>query len=246
MRQDAGLARPGAGDDEQWAALVEHRLALLGVEPLEQLFGVRSAHARCRWPSVGAGTRCRGLRPRGHAGGVDEGGMGACVRRGVDVRLVPRVADVEAVEGGVISGQPYVAGPTPPARRTAVAERAAGTTTEVPATRWRWQLQGRRHRRHEGVDGHPGRGTAGMRVEHMTVLSRWCEAPRTGRRYGLAGGMSILCRRSPHRAARGADAASRLGSVRGGGGVRPGWRRPRTATRAAGPHPGRWRGAGRR
>ena len=44
------------------------------------------------------------------------------------------------------------------------------------------------------------------------------------------------CRRGGGRCA----PASRLRSVRGGGGVRPGWRRPGTATRACGPHLGRW------
>ena len=59
--QHAGLARPRAGDDEQRAALVDDRLALLRVEPLEQ-------HGRVE---VGAALRRRldtaargGLGPR--------------------------------------------------------------------------------------------------------------------------------------------------------------------------------------
>jgi hypothetical protein len=35
------LARPRAGDDEQRRALMEHRVALLGVEPCEKLVGRR-------------------------------------------------------------------------------------------------------------------------------------------------------------------------------------------------------------
>ncbi len=62
--QDPGLARAGAGDDEQRAALVDHRGALLGVESLEQGRGVGSSRP------VGRG-RSRARRER--VGVVEEG-----------------------------------------------------------------------------------------------------------------------------------------------------------------------------
>ena len=46
--QDPGLARAGAGDDQQRAALVHDGLALLGVEPLEQRRGVALGGRRRR------------------------------------------------------------------------------------------------------------------------------------------------------------------------------------------------------
>ena len=38
--EHGGLARPGAGDDQQRRTLVQHRLALLRVEPVKQLVGL--------------------------------------------------------------------------------------------------------------------------------------------------------------------------------------------------------------
>ena len=134
LGQHAGLARPGAGDDEQRAALVQHGLALLGVQAREQLLGVGARPAG--GPAVGAAPGGGGLGPGGHAGGVDQRRVGARVGRRVDVRVGPRLADVEAVEEGAHVG------PNPtwrhrPARRGARRRTprhgAAGATTEAPA-----------------------------------------------------------------------------------------------------------------
>jgi hypothetical protein len=45
MREDAGLPRPGTGDDEQWAVDVEHRLALGRVEVGQELLVRGDGHA---------------------------------------------------------------------------------------------------------------------------------------------------------------------------------------------------------
>ena len=130
-----GLARAGTGDDEQRAALVQHGLALLGVEADEQLLGVGARPGR-RGAAVGPQTSGGGLGPGGHTGRVDQRRVGAVVGGGVHVRLVARSAEVEAVEEGAHVGvnptcrhRPHRAA-APPAR-----DRAAGATTGAPAAR---------------------------------------------------------------------------------------------------------------
>ena len=101
--EHAGLARPCAGDDEQGAALVQHGLALLRVEADEQLLRVGARTARGR-TALGAQPGGGGLRPGRHPHGVDQRRVGAGVGGGVHVRLVARVAEVEAVEEGAHVG----------------------------------------------------------------------------------------------------------------------------------------------
>ena len=103
-----GLARPGAGDDQQRAALVQHRLALLRVEPLEQRLGVGVPAARRRrgraprrppgprWGRLGRRRRSR--EPPQRSGGCREGAdrRGRGRRRACSCWLpayVPRATD---------------------------------------------------------------------------------------------------------------------------------------------------------
>ncbi len=65
--QHGRLARPGAGDDQQRRALVQHRLALLRVEPVEEFGRSRGESVTCTLMSVPT-YRCRAdssLRWRG-------------------------------------------------------------------------------------------------------------------------------------------------------------------------------------
>ena len=147
--QHPGLARAGAGDDEQRAALVEHGLALLGVEPGEQLLGV-GARAGRRGAAVGTQPGRRGLGPGGHPGRVDQRRVGAGGGGGVHVRLVARTAEVEAVEEGAhVGANPtWRRRPRPP--RRAPAARAGGRDHHRgPGRPWRRGSRGcpERHRR---------------------------------------------------------------------------------------------------
>ena len=70
-REDAGLARPGAGDDEQGGAAVGDRLALRRVQPREQVFvGARDGSAPDRGPrsppTMIRGADAARWRPRRH------------------------------------------------------------------------------------------------------------------------------------------------------------------------------------
>ena len=62
--QHGRLARPRAGDDEQRRALMQHRLALLGVEPFEKLVGRRvgyvHTHVCPNLPLLGRDSLCAG------------------------------------------------------------------------------------------------------------------------------------------------------------------------------------------
>src|SRR3954453_2707204 len=71
--QDARLARPRAGDDQHRTALVQHRLALGRVEPVEQLLGRESIPP--------PGTRLSPLSPQG----VRQGTL--LTKHGLDPRL---------------------------------------------------------------------------------------------------------------------------------------------------------------
>ena len=117
------LPGPGTGDDEERPALVQHGLALLGVQAGEQLVGVGARPPG--GPAVGAAPGGGRLGPGGHAGGVDQGRVGARVGRRVDVRVGPRLADVEAVEEGAHVGPNPTWRHRPARSRRPAAERAA-------------------------------------------------------------------------------------------------------------------------
>ena len=129
------LPEPAPATMSSGPALVQHGLALLRVEPDEQLLGV-GAGARGGRPAVGAEAGGGGLGPGGHTGRVDQRRVGAGVGGGVHVRLVAGFAEVEAVEEGAHVGVNPTWRRRPPLARRAPGHRgAAGTTTEVPAAR---------------------------------------------------------------------------------------------------------------
>ena len=178
LGQHSGLARPGAGDDEERAALVEHGLALLGVQAGEQLLGVGRPAAPAGPPS-GPRPAAAASAQVGTPGGVDQGRVGARVGRRVDVRVGPRFADVEAVEegahvGSTLRGGTDLRGAAPGGGRAATwggrgHHRGPGRRASSGATRTRGRRRGCRRRR-GGRRAAAGRGSGPAR--------RRCRRPR--------------------------------------------------------------------
>ena len=215
MGEHPGLARPGARDDEQRAALVQHGLALLRVQPDEQLFGVGARPVRRR-AAVGAQPGGRGLRPGRHPGRVHQRRVGAGVGGGVHVRLVARFAEVEAVEEGAHVGvnPTWRRRPRPPA----APRRREGRPGPPPRSRppVATRLEGCRsaHRRRGPAGGEVSR-TTGRRTTLLSPAAVVGEQGRVGddRVEGEPLGQAVARRHAHRHGGSDRDAVLRDGAV---------------------------------